>query len=664
MSEVTNDKNFFGFTKTAFGWITAVGGFITALVSFIKLLSGDARLVIYILLAIAGLVLWGSCFYMYFLKKKDRMKPGVTSRVPAKVNAFPPRVRRIAWWGMLVVPGLALLGGLIQLYYAYKPSDKIVVTVANFQSLDSSISATTERLLAQLREATKHYESDIKIDPLQKAITEQEGGSDAAQSIGRDRKATIVIWGWTNKDVIRAYFEVLMSRGNYLSDLGTNQPMDLIVAGHETFQLQMNLSEDMTYLTLLVVGLARYESQDYDGATRSLRDALSHVTQSPEAGNDRQDKIAIGYFYLARAFADQGNYDQAKANFIEALKHNPNHGAAHLHLGYIYHFFGDDDSANKEFDRAIELYGALIASNPKNTDAYNDRGSAYSNRGNLEKALEDYNQVIQSQPSDARAYARAFNNRGFVFYKQGNTNRALEDFNRAINLSPHDASPFNNRGAAYSDLGKFKEALNDYGKVIEYRPKSSLSYLSRAFVYFDKHDYNAAISDYDRAIQLGPNNFRAYRNRAWSHLFLGHYNEAAADAQKFLDLQQPCKNNKDFMYVAILGYISLRKASQPGPAGTLLDKAISECGPSKWQYSLLRFLHHDISAQQLQAEAGADKDKSTEAFTYIGLDLLFLGQRKQALEDFQWVRDHGTSDFDEYHLALAEIERLKANPGT
>jgi Flp pilus assembly protein TadD len=56
-------------------------------------------------------------------------------------------------------------------------------------------------------------------------------------------------------------------------------------------------------------------------------------------------------------------------------------------------------------------YNQAIELNPKDADAFIDRGVAYANLKQFEKAIQDYNQAIELNPKDARA----FNNRGVVY---------------------------------------------------------------------------------------------------------------------------------------------------------------------------------------------------------------------------------------------------------
>lgn len=60
--------------------------------------------------------------------------------------------------------------------------------------------------------------------------------------------------------------------------------------------------------------------------------------------------------------------------------------------------------------------------------AHNNRGNAYSRKGDFDRAIEDYDLAIQFNPS----YDKPYNNRGVAFQKKGELDRAIKDFNEAI----------------------------------------------------------------------------------------------------------------------------------------------------------------------------------------------------------------------------------------
>jgi tetratricopeptide (TPR) repeat protein len=59
-----------------------------------------------------------------------------------------------------------------------------------------------------------------------------------------------------------------------------------------------------------------------------------------------------------------------------------------------------------------------------------NRGVAYNNLGQYQRAIEDYNEAIRQKPD----FAYAYNNRGFVYLKQGNKNLGCRDAQKACAL--------------------------------------------------------------------------------------------------------------------------------------------------------------------------------------------------------------------------------------
>jgi tetratricopeptide (TPR) repeat protein len=59
--------------------------------------------------------------------------------------------------------------------------------------------------------------------------------------------------------------------------------------------------------------------------------------------------------------------------------------------------------------------------------AYFNRGIAYGNKKEDDKAISDFNDAIRLNPN----YALAYYNRGLVYREQGNNAQAQTDFDRA-----------------------------------------------------------------------------------------------------------------------------------------------------------------------------------------------------------------------------------------
>ena len=168
----------------------------------------------------------------------------------------------------------------------------------------------------------------------------------------------------------------------------------------------------------------------------------------------------------------------------------------------------------------------------------------------------------------------------------------------------------------------------------------------------DKKEYDKAIADYNEAIRLDPKDPWLYFNRAVTSLITSRDN--AADCRTSLELWGWRAANAP--YAVLIGYFGHRKSGREDEARRLLDEGSEKYDSAAWPYPVLRYLRHEIEAKALLT-AATDVDKMTEASTYLGLDLELGGRTSDAVEQLQWVKDHGKASFVEYDIAVAELDR-------
>jgi len=77
------------------------------------------------------------------------------------------------------------------------------------------------------------------------------------------------------------------------------------------------------------------------------------------------------------------------------------------------------------------------------------------------KVVEYLNNAIKLKSDDAVAY----NNRGFAYYNLGQYQRAIDDFNKAISLKSDYTDAYNNRGSIYFTQSNFKKCCPDMQKA-------------------------------------------------------------------------------------------------------------------------------------------------------------------------------------------------------
>src|SRR3954466_13794327 len=89
---------------------------------------------------------------------------------------------------------------------------------------------------------------------------------------------------------------------------------------------------------------------------------------------------------------------------------------------------------------------------------YRDRALARRHNGDLELAIEDYDEAIAHDPRHAAPYHQ----RGLALAAAGDLDRAILSYNTAVRLDPSDAQPRLDRGLAFLARGQANEARADF----------------------------------------------------------------------------------------------------------------------------------------------------------------------------------------------------------
>jgi hypothetical protein len=103
------------------------------------------------------------------------------------------------------------------------------------------------------------------------------------------KHATIVIWGWYGApgDIvpISVNFEILRSP-RHMPTLGqavSGQIQQMTLADLTSFRLQIRLASEMSYLSAFVVGMTRYETQNWHEAADIFTNALKFLEDDSQA---------------------------------------------------------------------------------------------------------------------------------------------------------------------------------------------------------------------------------------------------------------------------------------------------------------------------------------------------------------------------------------------
>jgi len=170
------------------------------------------------------------------------------------------------------------------------------------------------------------------------------------------------------------------------------------------------------------------------------------------------------------------------------------------HVALAYGLRGGAYRSKGDLRRAIDDFDLSLEIDPRQTRVYVNRGLVYRDKGDLDQAIADFTKAIEIDSQ----YGDAWVNRCVAYVDQGQPDLGIADCSKAIALAPEDAVAFNDRGVAYEKKGDVDNALADYSKAIELDPNYGEAYANRAVVYDHNGEQDRAIADYRAALKFEP----------------------------------------------------------------------------------------------------------------------------------------------------------------
>ena len=252
--------------------------------------------------------------------------------------------------------------------------------------------------------------------------------------------------------------------------------------------------------------------------------------------------------------------------------------------------------------------------------------------------------------------AVALKNRGDAYADKGDLDRAIADYNEAIRLDPKYAVALKNRGNMYDDKGDLDRAIADYNEAIRLDPQYAVAFNDRGNVYAAKGDLDRAIADYNEAIRLDPKLVLPFWNRGIANLYAGSLAKALAD------MSQVSKLDPKDAYAALWLDIVNRRSNLP----SRLPQQVAQIDMSKWPAPLIRLFLGQMTpraalAAAADANANTKKGQTCEANFYSGELALQQGAKDQATRLFRLAASGCQKGFIEFTAASAELKALGAN---
>ena len=191
----------------------------------------------------------------------------------------------------------------------------------------------------------------------------------------------------------------------------------------------------------------------------------SFARQEEERENFRPEVLEAIRLYQEK------KVEEALAKLQEAIAAEPNDAVAYNALGVVYSQMGDFEQALAQFDKAISL------KEPYYKAIYNKFNLLLSN-GNIDEAEALLKDVVERHPD----HSDGFINLGVLAGRRGNTESALEYFDRAIAIDANDFDAYSKKGQLLVVEKRYEESLAAFNKAVEINPNYTPAKQAAAYV--------------------------------------------------------------------------------------------------------------------------------------------------------------------------------------
>ena len=261
---------------------------------------------------------------------------------------------------------------------------------------------------------------------------------------------------------------------------------------------------------------------------------------------NRYKYLALSLFLIIIAFDSILTYERNKVwkddltLWSDAVSKSPDKARPIINRGLAFENLGQFEKAISDYSRAIEI-------DPKFIQAWYDRGTAYGKLKQWDKTIDDCSEAIRIDPKCSYAYS----NRGLAYENLGQHGKAITDYSEAIRIDPDYVNAYFNRGVTYANLGQWDRSIADYSKTISIDPDYVNAYYNRGVIYGSLGKWDLAIADYSKAIEIDPDFTMAYSNRGVAYGNLGRWDKAIADYSKAIEIDPNFKiaySNREIAY--------------------------------------------------------------------------------------------------------------------
>jgi tetratricopeptide (TPR) repeat protein len=189
--------------------------------------------------------------------------------------------------------------------------------------------------------------------------------------------------------------------------------------------------------------------KDYNACLKAANDVLKIDVYNPRA-----------YFIKGMAFKELGDTAKAISSFQTVIEQDPEYYHAYMQLGLLY--------SAKNNPLALDYLNNALNIQPQSIEAYYAIAMFYQETGNINKAIETYNTILNIDST----YNDAHFNLGYIaMVMQDDMSKAIKHFTENIKFHPKNYEAFYMRGLCYERLKDKANAEKDFRQALKLYPQ-------------------------------------------------------------------------------------------------------------------------------------------------------------------------------------------------
>jgi tetratricopeptide (TPR) repeat protein len=212
-------------------------------------------------------------------------------------------------------------------------------------------------------------------------------------------------------------------------------------------------------------------------------------------------------FSRANQLAHEGEYKKAIEIFKALLQSEPSNAECMIRLSVAYFHSGD-------YSNVISITSDYLKLEPKALFVHQLRGRAFFKLEEMEQSLDEFSLEIKKNPN----YAEVLSDRAYTLLELNRADEAMESATQASQIDPKLSDAFDCMAIALNQKGQYNVAIESCLKAIELDSSNPNFYRTLGDIFYNQEDFKSAIKYYEKSLHDDKNFFIGAFQKSRAHL--------------------------------------------------------------------------------------------------------------------------------------------------